>query len=59
MNEELSASSRGLQAAVIGSPDELRGSVIKAYIVLAENCVPPKKWKDSVTGRSSSLSSGV
>jgi acetyl-CoA synthetase len=28
------------EAAAVASPDELRGNVVKAFIVLADNCAP-------------------
>jgi acetyl-CoA synthetase len=37
-----------VQAAVIGSPDDLRGNVIKAYIVLAEDCTPSEALKSEI-----------
>ena len=37
-----------VQAAVIGSPDELRGSIIKAYIVLAEGYTPSDALKEEI-----------
>ena len=36
------------QAAVIGSPDELRGSIIKAFIVLAQGHVGSEDLKDEI-----------
>ncbi len=37
-----------VQAAVIGSPDELRGNIIKAYIVLAEGYAPEDALKGEI-----------
>ncbi len=37
-----------VQASVIGSPDELRGNIIKAYIVLAEGFAPSDALKDEI-----------
>ncbi|HSH41161.1 MAG TPA: AMP-binding protein [Arenicellales bacterium] len=36
------------QAAVIGKPDELRGSIIKAFIVLARGCSPGEELKRDI-----------
>ena len=36
------------QAAVIGSPDDLRGNIIKAYIVLAEGQQPSDELKKEI-----------
>jgi len=36
------------QAAVIGKPDELRGSIIKAFIVLARGCSPGEDLKRDI-----------
>ena len=36
------------QAAVIGSPDELRGNVIKAFIVLSEGHAPSEELVEDI-----------
>ena len=36
------------QAAVIGSPDELRGSIVKAFIVLAKGHKPTDELKTDI-----------
>ncbi|MGI9303791.1 MAG: AMP-binding protein, partial [Gammaproteobacteria bacterium] len=37
-----------LQAAVIGSPDEIRGNIVKAYIVLADGHQPSEVLKSEI-----------
>jgi acyl-coenzyme A synthetase/AMP-(fatty) acid ligase len=36
------------QVAVIGSPDEIRGEIIKAFIIPAEGCRPSKELEGEI-----------
>ncbi len=36
------------QAAVIGSPDELRGEIVKAFIILSEGHAPSKQLEEDI-----------